>query len=58
MGFLPLDVIGAGGQMEALGAGGSPCVFVAVGSFFGLSSGSGGLWGVLAGLAFRRSGTD
>ena len=57
VGSLPLAVVGAGGQMGPWALGG-PCVFVVVGSLFGLSAGSGGHWGILAGLAFRLSETD
>ena len=57
MGFLPLAMVEAGGQMEASGAGVPLCI-----------SGDGVLvlvsllsvrhWGILTGLAFRLSGTD
>ena len=58
VGFLPLAVLRAGGQMEASGPG-DPCVYLSRwGPCFGLSEWSGGHWGILAGLAFRLSGTD
>ena len=57
-GFLPLAVVGAGGQIEASGAGGPFVYLWWWGSCFGLSVWSGGYWGILAGLAFTLSGTD
>ena len=58
MDFLPLAVVVVGGQMEASDAGG-PCMHLWWGGpCFGLSLWSGGHWGILAGLAFRLSGTD
>ena len=53
-GVLSLAMVGAGGRMEALGAG----VPVVVGSLFGLFMGSDGHWDILASLAFRLSSSD
>ena len=51
-------MVGAGGQEGGLFLRWeSPCVFLMVGSLFGLSAGSGGHWSILTGLAFTLSGT-
>ena len=57
VGILLLAMVDAGGQMGA-SALGVPCVLVVMGSLSSLLVFPFGHWGILTGLALRRSGTD